>query len=78
MGGSKILDTVQNMILVCRIYNDQMESDADVAQAARDNGHKLGRYASPSMPVWDEYRRTWFSLDTKGGKFVTDPPSFLL
>jgi hypothetical protein len=78
MGGSKILDTTQNMILVCRTYNDEMESNADVANEARNNGHKLGRYASPTMPVWDNYRKRWFALDTKGGKFITEPPSFLL
>ena len=78
MGGSKILDTLQNMILVCRTYNDQMEADADVASAARENGHKLSRYASPSMPVYDEHLKRWFYLDTKGNKLQCDPPSFLL
>lgn len=78
MGGSKILDTPQNMIMVCRVYNDQMESQADVAAAARDNGHKLGRYASPTMPVYDAYFKKWFILDTKGGKFESEPPAFLL
>jgi len=78
MGGSKILDTTQNMILVCRTYNDEMESNADVANEARNSGHKLGHYASPTMPVWDNFRKRWFALNTKGGKFITEPPSFLL
>jgi hypothetical protein len=78
MGGSKILDTPQNLILVCSIYNNAMESDSVVANEARDNGHKLGRYASPSMPVWDDHRKQWFELDTKGNKTKCDPPLYLL
>jgi hypothetical protein len=78
MGGSKILDTTQNLILVCSDYNNLMESDPDVANRARDDGHKLGRYASPTMPAWDNVRKIWFELDTKGNKFRCDPPAFLL
>lgn len=78
MGGSKILDTAQNLIVVCRDYNNLMESDADVAAESRQLGHKLGRYASPSSPVYDAFFQRWYFLDTKGGKTPTDPPQFLL
>ena len=39
MGSSKVLDTLQNVILVCSLYNGAMESDAAVANEARDLGH---------------------------------------
>lgn len=78
MGSSKVLDTVQNCILVCSAYNGLMESDADVANQARENGHKLSKFASPSAPVFDNVLKKWFYLDEKGNKTVTEPPSYLI
>lgn len=78
MGSYKALDTLQNVIMVCSQYNGLMESDADVANQARDNGHKLSKFASPSAPVFDNVLRKWFYLDEKGDKTVTEPPSYLI
>lgn len=78
MGSSKVLDTLQNVILVCSRYNGEMESDADIANQARDLGHKLSKFASPSAPVFDNFRKRWFYLDEKGNKFETETPSYLI
>jgi hypothetical protein len=78
MGSSKVLDTLQNVIMVCSRYNGDMESDANVANQARDLGHKLSKFASPSAAVFDNYQKKWFALDEKGNKFETEPPSYLI
>jgi len=78
MGSSKVLDTLQNVILVCSLYNGAMESDAAVANEARDLGHKLSKFASPTAPVFDNWAKKWFYLDEKGGKTETDPPTYLI
>lgn len=78
MGGSKLLDTAQNLILVCQSYNGLMESDPDVAAESRELGHKLSRYSSPTSPVFDAWKQAWFLLDLKGGKLETEAPQFLL
>lgn len=78
MGGSKVLDNLQNVILVCAVYNGLMESDAGIAMQARDLGHKLSKFASPAEPVFDKPTGTWFYLDNRGGKEETEPPSYLI
>lgn len=45
MGGSRFLDTPGNLLVVCSEYNGLMESDADVAQQARDYGWKIPRHS---------------------------------
>ena len=77
-GGSKLLDGLQNNILVCAAYNGAMESSANIATQARDYGHKLSRYDSPSQPVFDTVACKWYVLDDKGSKFETEPPSYLI
>jgi hypothetical protein len=78
MGSSKVLDTLQNVIMVCSRYNGEMESDAAVANQARDLGHKLSKFSAPSAAVFDNYEKKWFALDQKGNKFETEPPSYLI
>ena len=78
MGGSKIADNLQNVILVCSEYNGLMESDANVANQARDLGHKLSKFLAPSEPVFDNFSKRWYFLDTKGGKVPTEPPMYLI
>jgi hypothetical protein len=78
MGSSKVLDTLQNVILVCSQYNGLMESDASVANQARDLGHKLSKFASPTAPVFDNWGKRWYFLDEKGNKHETEPPSYLI
>jgi hypothetical protein len=78
MGSSKVLDTLQNVIMVCSRYNGDMESDAAVANQARDLGHKLSKFSSPSAPLFDNYLKKWFYLDQKGNKHDSEPPSYLI
>jgi hypothetical protein len=78
MGGSKLLDRFDNLMLVCAEYNGMMESDADTARQARDYGHKLGSWDDFSSPVFDIVDSVWYELDNKGGKGVTEPPSYLI
>lgn len=77
-GGSKVLDTLRNVILVCAEFNQAMESDAAVAAWARDLGLKLSRYASPTAPVFDNWAKKWYLLDEQGNKYETEPPSYLI
>jgi hypothetical protein len=78
MGSSKVLDTLQNVIMVCSRYNGDMESDAAVANQARDLGHKLSKFSAPSAPLFDNYLKKWFYLDQKGNKHDSEPPSYLI
>jgi len=68
MGGSKVLDNLQNVILVCAEYNGRMESDALIAGYARDNGHKASKFSAPGHPILDTTRSTWYTLDKAGNK----------
>jgi hypothetical protein len=78
MGGSKVADNLQNVIIVCAQYNGLMESDSVVANKARDLGHKLSRFLSSNEPCFDNALNQWYHLDTQGGKVKTDPPSYLI
>ena len=78
MGGSKVADNLQNVILVCSEYNGAMEADANVANWARDLGHKLSKFLAPSQPCFDNFSKRWYFLDTKGGKVETEPPTYLI
>jgi hypothetical protein len=78
MGGSKSLDTLQNVILVDADFNSRMESDAAVATWARDLGLKLSKFANPAEPVFDNYAKLWFTLDLQGNKTEVEPPSYLI
>lgn len=78
MGGSKVLDNLQNLILVCSAWNGAMESDPASANLARDLGHKLSKFLSPGEPCFDNDSKKWYYLDLKGNKVVTDPPSYLI
>ena len=78
MGGFKALDALQNVILVCAEYNGKMESDAAIANRARELGHKISKFASPAQQVFDTVTKKWYYLDTEGGKRVVDPPDYLI
>jgi hypothetical protein len=67
-GGSKALDRVDNLILVCHNYNFAMEADAEVAKEARLDGHKLRRYQTTEAPLLDKCSGIWYVLDLEGGK----------
>jgi hypothetical protein len=80
MGGSKSkeLKGYENLILVCAIYNGQMESDSKVAQWARDHGHKLSSWDNVTTALYDATDGQWYALDAKGNKKITNEPGLSL
>jgi hypothetical protein len=60
MGGSKLLDTLDNLMMVCAIYNGAMESDLRVAQQARAWNHKLPIWEKENLPVFDRAGGWWY------------------
>jgi 5-methylcytosine-specific restriction endonuclease McrA len=75
LGGSKLLDTPDNLLVVCSAWNIDMEANAGVAAAARGWGHKLSAYEDTSRPVFDKGAHGWFILGADGSKTrVEDDP----
>jgi hypothetical protein len=62
MGGSKLLDTPDNLMMVCAKYNGDMESLSASAQQARAWGHKLPVWEKLERPVFDIAGGWWFLL----------------
>ena len=77
-GGSKILDRLDNLILVCAAYNFAMEADPDAARDARDFGHKLQSWQDFSNPVFDRIGLTWYKLTEDGRKEKVLAPDYLI
>jgi hypothetical protein len=78
MGGSKLIDTPQNLIRVCQNYNLLMESDPQTAAEAREYGHKLQSWRDISDPVFDTPNLTWYKLTEDGDRVKTEAPSYLI
>jgi hypothetical protein len=78
MGGSKLIDTVQNLIRVCNDYNAKMESDPQTAAEAREFGHKLQSWREMSDPVFDTPNFTWYKLTEDGDRVKVEAPSYLI
>lgn len=78
MGGSKLIDTPQNLIRVCQNYNLLMESDPQTAAEAREYGHKLQSWRDISDPVFDTPNLTWYKLTEDGDRVETEAPSYLI
>ena len=74
MGGSKLLDRLDNLMMICSYYNGAMESNAVVAENARTYGHKLSSWDDFDTPVFDECTGEWYRLDIQGGKSLADSP----
>lgn len=71
-GGSKSRENdVTNIILVCALWNGQMESSADDAEKARSSGHKLRSWQDTFNPVFDFVSGRWYRLTPDGGKTET-------
>jgi hypothetical protein len=68
MGGSKLLDTLDNLMLVCGLYNGAMESDLLVARDARGWGRKLAAWEDTSRPVFDSVGHRWWILLPDGSR----------
>jgi hypothetical protein len=71
MGGSKLLDTLDNLMLICGGYNQQMESDPRVASQARAWNHKLPIWENENLPVFDRAGGWWY-LQPDGTKTQAD------
>ena len=71
MGGSKLLDTPDNLMMVCARWNGDMEANAELAATARGWGHKLPVWESLEHPVFDRVSFTWFFVLPDGGKVVS-------
>jgi 5-methylcytosine-specific restriction endonuclease McrA len=72
MGGSKLLDTADNLMAVCSRYNGDMESDFRVAAQARGWGHKLPNWEKLSHPVFDAVMFRWWVLLPDGTKVESE------
>lgn len=76
MGGSKLLDTPDNLMMVCALWNGSMEAVATDANTARGWGHKLAVWEDLSKPVFDRGVFRWFVLQGDGSKVVVSDSTF--
>lgn len=53
-----------------------MESDSQIAQLARERGHKLSRYEGYDTPILDVPQGIWFILTNDGRKVKSQPLHF--
>ena len=74
MGGSKLLNTIDNLLLVCAEYNQAMESSPQIAENARMHGHKLEHWQTALWPVYEECEGEWYELTLDGLKVATVAP----
>jgi hypothetical protein len=72
MGGSKLLDTADNLMAVCGLYNFEMEASAKVGALARGWGHKLAIWEDLSSPVFDADGFAWWVLLPDGSMLRCD------
>jgi hypothetical protein len=77
MGGSKKLDTANNILVMCSTMNTAMESSERYATMARLYGWKLRPWEDPAKtPFWHAIRLGWFLL---GDDFrYTEVPDFVV
>jgi len=61
-------NSVENLMLICAVWNGVIESNASLAASARGWGHKLAQYQELNTPVFDCMTSTWYVLDGDGGK----------
>ena len=78
MGGSKLLDRLDNLLRVCAELNYAMEANPNIAANARDMGWKLRQWDGFESPVFDSVQVKWFVLDQQGNKTQCDPPAYLI
>jgi hypothetical protein len=71
MGGSKLLDTPDNLMRVCGRYNFAMEADPHIALQARAWNHKLPVWEKKNLPVFDRAGGWWY-LHADGSKSRSD------
>ena len=67
MGGSKLLDTVDNLAMMCARWNGDMESSVTAARQARAWNHKQAVWAREHLPLFD-VQGGWWYLQADGSK----------
>jgi hypothetical protein len=72
MGGSKLLDTPDNLMMVCAQWNGLMESNPVDAMSARGWGHKVPVWGKLEQPVFDRPSFSWWFLLPDGGRLRCD------
>lgn len=71
LGGSKLLDTPSNIIVMCSELNGLIESNADLAAQAEQFGWKLKRWQDPAeTPVFDRATGEWSLIDDDFNKTI--------
>ena len=78
MGGSKLQDRLDNLIVLCSVLNGAIESDAVQADYAREHGWKLNSWDDYSSPVFRAETLKWYQLGIKGELTQVDAPSWLI
>lgn len=71
MGGSKILDSPSNLLTLCLLCNERLESDAEFAALGKRFGWKLHRNRDviPSNErCWYPADGRWWLLDDEGNR----------
>ena len=72
MGGSRVLDRPANVIVMCSVMNGLIESDPNMAEAARTWGWKLSRWQVPEdEPFYDLATGTWNLIDNTYHRVIT-------
>lgn len=72
MGGSKLLDIPENLMMICANWNGEMESNATAGASARGWGHKLSVWESVEHPVFDICAFRWYFLLPDGSKVIAN------
>lgn len=66
-GGYKPADRLANVVLLCSGYNGLIETDAVLAQDARELGIKISKFSDPSVEPILHAQHGWVRLDDEGG-----------
>jgi hypothetical protein len=69
MGSVKSRNRPSNIVVLCSAYNGLIESNAQEARRARNNGWKLSSHQDSLFePLWDAVDRSWWLLDDDYGR----------
>ena len=63
-------NSVENLMLICAVWNGVIESNAALAATARGWGHKLSVWESTDKPVFDSQCFRWWVLLENGWKVM--------
>lgn len=74
MGGSKNLDRLDNLVVVCSWLNERMEGSAYFREYGVEMGWKLLQFQDFSEPVFDACTGVWYVLDLNGGREEVPAP----